>query len=75
MWRSDRFKGQSSFLLQVRYNMETVLIVLVVLFCSVAGLGILSLARLARTQDERVAMPLDPKIQLCDISRTRMAII
>jgi len=27
-----RYKGQSSFLLQVRYNMETVLIVLVVLF-------------------------------------------
>jgi len=30
MW-GDRYKGQSSFLLQVRYNVETVLIVLVVL--------------------------------------------
>jgi len=39
MWRSDRFKGQSSFLLQVRYNMETVLIVLVVLFLLGGGAG------------------------------------
>jgi hypothetical protein len=36
--------------------METVWIVLLVLFCSVAGAGILSLARLARSQDERVTM-------------------
>jgi hypothetical protein len=28
----DRYKGQFSFLLQVRYKMETVLIVLLVLF-------------------------------------------
>jgi len=30
--RDDRYKGQSSFLSRMRYNMETVLIVLVVLF-------------------------------------------
>jgi hypothetical protein len=30
--RDDRYKGKSSFLSQMRYNMETVLIVLVVLF-------------------------------------------
>jgi high-affinity Fe2+/Pb2+ permease len=30
--RNDRYKGQSSFSLQARCNMETVLIVLVVLF-------------------------------------------
>jgi hypothetical protein len=44
--------------------METVLIVLVVLFL-LGGGGILSLARLTRSQDERVTMLFDPNRAAC----------
>jgi hypothetical protein len=45
--------------------METVSIVILVLFFCPAGrgLGILSLARLTRSQDERVTMLLDPNLR------------
>ena len=50
--------------------METVLIDFLVLFCSMAGLEILSLARLARSQDERVTMLLDPICGIYEESST-----
>jgi hypothetical protein len=44
--------------------METVSIVILVLFfCSGRVMGILSLARLTRPQDERVTMLLDPNLR------------
>jgi hypothetical protein len=54
-------KGQPSFLIYVRYHMETVLIVVLVLFlgfCSVVA-GDTLVGAVARSQDERVAMLLD----------------
>jgi vacuolar iron transporter family protein len=53
---SVQSQADTDFHLRARYNMETVLI-------DGGGLEILSLARLARSQDERVTMLLDPNLR------------
>jgi hypothetical protein len=75
MWRSEeaettRCKGQSSFLFQLRYNYgNRIDCSRGAVFTRWWGLGILSLARLARTGDERaLAVVRDPKRGIFEVS-------
>jgi hypothetical protein len=75
MWRSEeaettRCKGQSSFLFQLRYNYgNRIDCSRGAVFTRWWGLGILSLARLARTGDERaLAVVRDPNRGIFEVS-------
>jgi hypothetical protein len=75
MWRSEeaettRYKGQSSFLFQLRYNYgNRIDCSRGAVFTRWWGLGILSLARLARTGDERaLAVVRDPNRGIFEVS-------